>query len=203
MINDQTCLIGRTETANRLNGVNHTPCVFAYFLSFRFLSLSPPANPLSATFIQSAISNLAHNMDFFNDNNTLFQDNTSITDVFDHNHSGGVNNAEDASMHGLYIRTIFMLCLVLVAMNMNGILHKFKFHYLSEAATTIILGKKKKERGRDIDRNEIGAAPYCIPRQVFLWLSFSPSLHGATTTLLFNCPQASFTWFSCPQLFLK
>ncbi|KAJ3117578.1 Sodium/hydrogen exchanger 8 [Physocladia obscura] len=44
------------------------------------------------------------------------------------------------SEHALFIRAILMLSLILVSMNLNGILHKIKFHYLSETAVTILLG---------------------------------------------------------------
>ncbi|KAJ3203903.1 hypothetical protein HDU82_006225, partial [Entophlyctis luteolus] len=44
------------------------------------------------------------------------------------------------SEHALFIRAILMLSLILLSMNVNGMLHKIKFHYLSETAVTIILG---------------------------------------------------------------
>ncbi|KAJ3389238.1 Sodium/hydrogen exchanger 8 [Entophlyctis sp. JEL0112] len=48
--------------------------------------------------------------------------------------------AAKESEHTLFIRAILMLSLILLSMNINGMLHKIKFHYLSETAVTIILG---------------------------------------------------------------
>ncbi|KAI8614788.1 Sodium/hydrogen exchanger family-domain-containing protein [Chytriomyces sp. MP71] len=42
--------------------------------------------------------------------------------------------------HALFIRALLMLSLILVSMNINGFLHKIKFHYVSETAVTILLG---------------------------------------------------------------
>ncbi|KAI8842725.1 Sodium/hydrogen exchanger family-domain-containing protein [Chytriomyces cf. hyalinus JEL632] len=42
--------------------------------------------------------------------------------------------------HALFIRALLMLSLILISMNINGFLHKIKFHYLSETAVTILLG---------------------------------------------------------------
>ncbi|ORY36452.1 hypothetical protein BCR33DRAFT_721979 [Rhizoclosmatium globosum] len=44
------------------------------------------------------------------------------------------------SEHALFIRALLMLSLILISMNINGFLHKIKFHYLSETAVTILLG---------------------------------------------------------------
>ncbi|KAJ3066450.1 Sodium/hydrogen exchanger 8 [Podochytrium sp. JEL0797] len=55
--------------------------------------------------------------------------NATITDQF-------VHPAE----HALFVRALLMLSLILVSMNINGFLHRIKFHYLSETAVTILLG---------------------------------------------------------------
>ncbi|KAJ3095960.1 Sodium/hydrogen exchanger 8 [Physocladia obscura] len=54
--------------------------------------------------------------------------------------SSAAANVLAESEHALFIRAILMLSLILVSMNLNGILHKIKFHYLSETAVTILLG---------------------------------------------------------------
>ncbi|KAI9358899.1 Sodium/hydrogen exchanger family-domain-containing protein [Zopfochytrium polystomum] len=45
-----------------------------------------------------------------------------------------------AETHALFIRALLMLSMILVSMNINGLLHRLKFHYLSESAVTILLG---------------------------------------------------------------
>ncbi|KAJ3413895.1 Sodium/hydrogen exchanger 8 [Chytridiales sp. JEL 0842] len=45
-----------------------------------------------------------------------------------------------SSTHALFIRALLMLSMILVTMNINGFLHKIRFHYLSESAVTILLG---------------------------------------------------------------
>ncbi|KAJ3110372.1 Sodium/hydrogen exchanger 9 [Phlyctochytrium bullatum] len=53
-------------------------------------------------------------------------------------HAAGVDHSN--TTHALFIRALLMLVLVLVSMNINGVLHKKNFHYLSESAVMIILG---------------------------------------------------------------
>ncbi|KAJ1547809.1 Golgi transport complex subunit 6, partial [Cladochytrium tenue] len=49
-------------------------------------------------------------------------------------------SSSSESTHSLFIRALLLLSMILVSMNINGLLHKLKFHYLSESAVTIILG---------------------------------------------------------------
>ncbi|KAJ3224736.1 Sodium/hydrogen exchanger 8 [Clydaea vesicula] len=49
-------------------------------------------------------------------------------------------SGHDDSTHALYVRSIFMLILIIITINLHGFVHKIKFHYISETALTIILG---------------------------------------------------------------
>ncbi|KAJ3191804.1 Sodium/hydrogen exchanger 8 [Irineochytrium annulatum] len=52
---------------------------------------------------------------------------------------GETASATEAT-HALFIRALLLLSMVLISMNINGFLHRMKFHYLSETAVTILLG---------------------------------------------------------------
>ncbi|KAI9332229.1 Sodium/hydrogen exchanger family-domain-containing protein [Obelidium mucronatum] len=68
---------------------------------------------------------------------------TSTDTVVATNSSGNstvIDQFVHESEHALFIRALLMLSLILISMNINGFLHKIKFHYLSETAVTILLG---------------------------------------------------------------
>lgn len=55
--------------------------------------------------------------------------------------TGSTNPAEGShETHALYIRTIFMLLLFVITINIHVAVHRMKFHLVGETAQTIILG---------------------------------------------------------------
>ncbi|KAJ3206834.1 Sodium/hydrogen exchanger 8, partial [Dinochytrium kinnereticum] len=70
-------------------------------------------------------------------NTTLVQNATQAISDLAHATSAGDH---ESSTHALFIRALLMLSLMLVSMNVNGVLHKKGFHYLSESAVMILLG---------------------------------------------------------------
>jgi hypothetical protein len=63
----------------------------------------------------------------------------STTKIIEHIVEHGEHG--EGSQHALFIRVLLMLSLILISMNVNGLLHKIKFHYVSETAVTILLGE--------------------------------------------------------------
>lgn len=43
-------------------------------------------------------------------------------------------------VHKLYVRTLFMLILIVLTLNIHAITHKLKFHFLGHSALTILVG---------------------------------------------------------------
>jgi hypothetical protein len=73
-------------------------------------------------------------------NSTLLSNVTSTPSISELSHIADSSH-ETHNEHALFIRALLMLTMILLTMNINGFLHKKKFHYLSESAVTILLGE--------------------------------------------------------------